>query len=92
MTMTRIAGGWWELRSRYGTPLAFGTLETVITAWPRLRREGWSDVAYGQPVFVNGRRTVECTGCDDCQCRACNDDTSITCVALSTGKASVQPR
>ena len=72
MKITRIAPGRWELRSRHGTPLAFGTLCMVIAAWARLHREGSSEVRYGQPAFLNGRRTIECTGCHDCHCRTCN--------------------
>ncbi len=72
MTITRIAEGCWELRTRYGTLVATGDLYTVVKVWARLRREGWSDVPYGRPAFVNGRRTIECTMRHDCECRACN--------------------
>ena len=72
MTITRTADGCWELRTRYGTLVATGDLYTVINAWARMRREGFSDVPYGQPALIDGRRTIECTERHDCQCRACN--------------------
>ncbi len=72
MTIARVTDGCWELRSGHGTLIATGDLYTVVTMWARLRREGWSDVPYGQPAIVNGRRTIECTAEHDCQCRACN--------------------
>ncbi len=83
MTITRTAEGCWELRTRHGTLLATGDLYTVINACARMRREGWSEVPYGQPTIVNGRRTIECTERHDCQCRACTatptdgSDTSV---------------
>ncbi len=72
MTITRTADGCWELRTRHGTLVATGDLYTVINAWARMRREGFSDVPYGQPALIAGRRTIECTERHDCQCRACN--------------------
>ena len=72
MTITRIAEGCWELRTRYGTLITTGDLYTVINVWARLRRAGWSDVPYGEPAVSDGRRTIECTARHDCQCRACN--------------------
>ncbi len=72
MTITRIADGCWELRTRHGTLVTIGDLYTVVNVWARLRREGWSDVPYGQPALIDGRRTIECTERHDCQCRACN--------------------
>jgi hypothetical protein len=73
MTITRIAPGLWELRSRHGALFGTGDLYTVVTLWARMRREGWSDIPYGQPAFnQNGRRTIECTRTRDCACRACH--------------------
>lgn len=72
MTITRNQNGHWELRTRYGTLVATGDLTTVINTWARMRRDGWSDTPYGEPVLVNGRRTVECTERHDCECRACS--------------------
>jgi hypothetical protein len=72
MTITRTADGCWELRTRHRTLVATGDLYAVVNAWARLRREGWSDVPRGQPALIDGRRTIECTECHDCQCRACN--------------------
>ncbi len=62
----------WELHARYGTLITSGDLYTVATAWTRMRRAGRPTVRYGEPAIINGRRTVECTQCHDCQCRACN--------------------
>ncbi|MGO9902932.1 MAG: hypothetical protein ACLP0J_25310 [Solirubrobacteraceae bacterium] len=39
-----------------------------------MRREGWSDVSYGQPAIVNGPRAIECTERHDFQGRVCNRD------------------
>lgn len=62
MTITRIAPGLWELRNRHGAPFGTGDLDTVVTLWARMRREGWNDISYGQPAFnQNGQRTIECT-------------------------------
>jgi len=72
VTITRNQNGHWELRTRYGTLVATGDLTTVINTWARMRYDGWSDTPYGQPVLVNGRRTVECTERHDCECRACS--------------------
>ncbi|MGH3263822.1 MAG: hypothetical protein ACRDNS_17720 [Trebonia sp.] len=73
MTITRTNWGVWELRTRHGTLLGTGDLYSVVTLWAQMRRHGRSDVPYGQPAVdpLTGRRTVECTGCHDCRCRAC---------------------
>ncbi len=72
MTITPVAPGVWELRTRHGQLIGRGDLYTVITLWARVRREGWSDLPYGQPATspLSGRRTVECAEAHDCQCRA----------------------
>jgi len=73
MTIARIGSGLWELRSRHGALFGTGDLFAVVRLWARMRREGWSDISYGQPAFnQNGRRTIECTCTCDCACRACN--------------------
>jgi hypothetical protein len=74
MTITRTAAGVWELRTRHGILIGTGDLYAVVTLWARMRHAGWSDVLYGQPAVhpLTGTRTVECTGCHDCQCRACS--------------------
>jgi hypothetical protein len=72
MTITRRADGVWELRTREGQLVGAGDLHTIVTLWARTRRQGWSTVPFGQPMQGNGAaRTVECTRCHDCQCRAC---------------------
>jgi hypothetical protein len=73
MTISRTTAGEWELRTRHGVLIGTGDLYTVVTLWARMRRHGWSDVPYGQPTVhpITGERTVECTGCHDCGCRAC---------------------
>jgi hypothetical protein len=73
MTITRIAPGLWELRSRHGALFGTGDLYTVVKLWARMRREGWSDIPYGPPACDRtGRRTIECTCTHDCARRACN--------------------
>ena len=73
MTIARIGPGLWELRSRHGALFGTGDLFAVVRLWARMRREGWSDIPYGQPAFnETGRRTIECTCTLDCACRACN--------------------
>ena len=73
MMITRTAAGVWELRTRHGTLIGTGDLYTVVTLWARMRSAGWSDVPYGHPAVnpLTRMRTVECTCCHDCQCRAC---------------------
>jgi hypothetical protein len=68
VTITRFAPGVWELRTQHGQLIGRGDLYTVITLWARVRREGWSDLPYGQPATspLSGRRTVECAEAHDC--------------------------
>ena len=89
MTITRVAPGVWELCTRHGQLVARGDLCAVVTVWARMRREGWSDIPYGQPAVhpLTGRRTVECTEAHDCQCRAC-----ATAGRLPAEPAARQPR
>lgn len=72
MTITRRSDGIWELRTREGTLLGTGDLYSMVTLWTRMRRDGWSTVPFGEPAFVGGRATIECTATHDCRCRACN--------------------
>jgi hypothetical protein len=55
MTITRIGPGLWELRSRHGALFGTGDLHAVVTLCARMRREGWSDVLYGQPALRRDR-------------------------------------
>jgi len=73
MTIIRVGPGVRELRGHHGDIYGRGDLYTMVTLWVRLKREGWPDVPYGQPAIdpVTGSRTIECTCCRDCQCRAC---------------------
>ena len=78
MTITRISPGVWELRTRHGTLIATGDLYTIVTLWARMRHDGWCEIPYGQQQTLDGRPSVECTGCHDCQCRACTSPASCT--------------
>ena len=88
MTITRISPGVWELRTRHGTLIATGDLHSVVNAWARLRRDGWSDLPYGHPRAVD-RPTVECTCRHDCRCRAC---TAREPVVEASPRAGTSPR
>jgi hypothetical protein len=73
MTITRRPDGVWELRTREGQLAGTGELPAMINLWARMRRDGWSVVPFGDPARgIDGRRTVECTGRNDCACRACD--------------------
>jgi hypothetical protein len=78
MTITRISPGVWELRTRHGTLIATADLYTIVTLWTRIRRDGWCEIPYGQKQTLDGRPSIEFTGCHDCRCRACTSPASCT--------------
>ncbi len=90
MTITRVADGVWELRTRHGQLIGRGDLYTVIMLWARTRRDGWSDVAHGQPATnpLSGRRTVECAEAHDCQCRAGSTPASSSSASITSNASS----
>ena len=80
MTITRTPTGQWELHTREGQLVGRGDLNTIISLWVRMLRDGWSPIPFGQPATapLSGRRTVECTATEHCPCRACRRITDPT--------------